>query len=347
MQVLVTGGNGFVGRHLVPALLQRGDRVSVLALPTEDASWLEARGAQIHRGDVCRPETLVEPMRGAHGVIHLAAMQDVWCSIEQYRAVNVLGTANVCAAAHTAGVRRVVHMSSSSVYGMNRRRLVDESTPLAPFHDPYPITKAEADMLVQRLIAEEGLPAVVLRPDQIFGPGDHVHFGHMADRLRDGRGVVVGSGRNVMPFVYVADAVQGLLLALDHERAVGHAFNITNDARLTQQELLDAIAREIGAKPPRLHLPFRALYAAGWAAEQLVGLTRRQRRPPITRFGVAFFGTDNRHAIDKARRELGFNPSVSLREGVRRAAAWYLRLGAARQEAAAPSPVRPAAERAP
>jgi nucleoside-diphosphate-sugar epimerase len=329
MEILVTGGNGFVGRHIVPALQERGDGVRVLALPAEDTAWLEKRSVAVYRGDVRKPETLVAPMHGVRGVLHLAAMMDVWRPMEHYYAVNVTGTENVCRAALAAGVQRLVHMSSSSVYGMGLGRPAHEGFPLAPFRDPYPVTKAEGDNAVQRMILEDRLPAVIIRPDQIFGPGDHLHFGQMADRLRAGHGIVVGSGRNALPFVYVTDVVDGLLLALDHPRAVGQAYNITNDQPLTQLELLSAIAQEIDAKPPRLHVPYRALYAASYAAERLATLTRSHRRPPITRLGVAFFGTDNRYAIDKARRELGYMPWVALPEGVRRTASWYRRRGSA------------------
>jgi nucleoside-diphosphate-sugar epimerase len=87
--------------------------------------------------------------------------------------------------------------------------------------------------------------------------------------------------------------------------------------------MLGAIAQELGVAPPRLHAPYHALYAAAFAAEQVGRLRRSRRQPVVTRLGVNVFGTDNRHAIDKARRELGYTPRVSVREGVRRAAAWY------------------------
>jgi nucleoside-diphosphate-sugar epimerase len=117
--------------------------------------------------------------------------------------------------------------------------------------------------------------------------------------------------------------VQGLLLALDRERALGQAYNITNDRPLTQAQMLHAIANEIGAGPPRVHIPYGALYAAGYAAERIAALTRSERQPLVTRLGVKLFGTDNRHAIDKAKRELGYRPWVALREGVHLAASWY------------------------
>ena len=322
MEVLITGGNGLLGRHLVPALQDRGDSVRVLVLPGEDASWLEERGVALHRGDVRRPETVTAPLSGVEAVVHLAGMMGVWRPMADYHAVNVTGTENVCRAALIEGAR-VVHVSSWTVYGMALGKPVREDHPLTPFQEPYAVTKAAGDMAVQRMIAEDHLPAVIVRPGTFFGPGDRLHFGRMADRLRAGRGVIVGSGDNALPFVYVTDVVQGLLLALDHGRALGRAYNIANDRPLTQKQFLHAIAREIGASPPRFHIPYRALYAAGYAAEAVGKLTRSRRQPVVTRLGVKLFGTDNRHAIDKARGELGFRPQVSVDDGVRLAAAWY------------------------
>jgi nucleoside-diphosphate-sugar epimerase len=332
MEILITGGNGLLGHHLVPALQERGDTVRVLALPGEDTTRLTERHVAIYRGDVRQPDTLVAPLRGVDTVFHLAGLMGMWRPMQEYYAVNVAGTENVCRAALAAGVRRLVHVSSWTVYGMALGQPAREDFPLRPFPEPYALTKAAGDRVVQRLIAQEHLPAVILRPGTFFGPGDRLHFGRMADRVRAGKGLIVGSGRNALPFVYVSDIVQGLLLAAEHAQAVGQAYNITTDQPLTQEEFLCAIAQELGVAPPRLHAPYPALYAAAVAAEQAARLTHSRRQPVVTRLGVTLFGTDNRHALDKARRELGYTPRVSLREGVRLAATWY-REPAARQPA--------------
>ncbi len=325
MEVLVTGATGFVGPHLIAALRARGDHVRVLALPTEDTSGLEQEHIIVYRGDVRQPETVSKPMRDVDTVFHLAGVHGLWRPKQEYYSVNVTGTENVCRAVLAAGVRRLIHVSSWSVYGMGLSQPACEDLPLRPISDSYALTKAEADKLVQRYIAQEHLPAVIIRPGTMFGPGDRVNFGRMADRVKAGRAIIIGSGRNALPFVYVSDAVEGLLLAASHERAVGQAYNLSNDQPLTQEQFWCAIAEEIGAKPPRLHVPYHALYALAYLAERAVSPDHPQRQPLITRLGVQMYGSDNRHAIDKARRELGYAPRVSIREGVHVTAGWYLR----------------------
>jgi nucleoside-diphosphate-sugar epimerase len=322
VETLITGGTGLVGRHLITALQQRGDRVRTLTLPTEDASWLEQHGVAVYRGDIRDPDTLTTPMCNVDTVFHLAAMQGVWLSIKEYFKVNVTGTEYVCRAALAAGVRRIVHVSSWTIYGMDRGRALTEDVAPAPRRDPYWITKAQGDLLVQDMIAKHHLPAAIIRPGTIFGDGDRLNFGRIADKLRSGKSLIIGSGRNVLPLVYVTDVVQGLLLCADLDRAQGQAYNITNDQPLTQEEFLGEIAQELGAAPPRLHIPYSAAYIIAFAAERAMGITRA-KHPVVTRHGVTLYGTANRHSIDKARTELGYVPQVSIREGVHLACNWY------------------------
>jgi nucleoside-diphosphate-sugar epimerase len=323
MEILITGGNGFLGRNLVLALQERGASLRVLALATENTTWLEERGVRIFRGDLRDLEALQVPMQGVDKVVHLAAMMGTWRSMQDYAAVNVTGTENICRLALANNVQRVVHISSAMVYNMASGHPVTEDEPLQPLDEPYSMTKADGDRLVQRMIAEDHLPAVIIRPGTIFGPGDLLNFGRIAERLKAGKGIRIGSGKNAVPFVYVTDVVQGLLLALEHERAPGQAYNIANDQPLTQQELFSFIAEEVGGMPPRLYVPYFPLYSAAFAAERLANLSGHRLSPFVTRHGVKLYGADNLISIDKARRELGYVPQVSLREGIRLTAAWY------------------------
>src|SRR5262245_10140544 len=137
MKTLVTGATGLVGRHLVRSLQQRGDIVRALVLPAVDTSLLDKRGVTIFRGDIREPDTLPVPLRSVDTVFHLAAMQGLWLPNEEYYKVNVAGTENICRAAMEAGARRIVHVSSWTIYGMaHDRPLTEDATP-APWNDPY------------------------------------------------------------------------------------------------------------------------------------------------------------------------------------------------------------------
>jgi len=321
MKILLTGATGFLARNLIPALEANGHELRALVLPSEDASWFHGRNVAVHAGDVRIAETLVEPIAGVDAVIHMAALMARWSPMAVHHAVHVIGTENVCRSALAAGVKRVVHLSSAITYTPGRGAPIREDFPQEPLHEPHAVTKALGDKLVQRMIAEEGLPAVIIRPEAMFGPNDRINFRRLADRLLAGKGIIIGSGRNAVPFVYVSDVVQGLLLALKHPRAVGQAYNITNDETMTEEEFLGAIAEAVGAPSPRMRVPYRAMYGAAYVAELIATMTRTQ--PVVTRHGVQMFGSHNPLSIDKARRELGYEPCVPLREGIRLAAAWY------------------------
>jgi nucleoside-diphosphate-sugar epimerase len=324
MTTLITGATGFVGRYLVEALCARGDSIRALVLADEDTTWLEERGVGIFRGDVRQRETLIEPMFGVQTVFHLASIHGLWRPQQTYHAVNVSGTANVCQVALHAGVERVVHVSSWTVYGMGLGQPLHEELPLQPLSDAYTVTKAEADELVQTYIADKQLPAVIIRPGTMFGPGDRVNFGRMAARLQSGKAAIIGSGRNLLPFVYVTDVVEGLLLAAQTEEAVGKAYNLASDQPLSQKAFWEAIATEIGAQAPRLYIPYHPLYLMAYLAEQANKISGAKRQPLVTRLGVNQFGTENHILIDKARRELGYTPRVPLHKGIARTAKWYL-----------------------
>jgi nucleoside-diphosphate-sugar epimerase len=323
MRVLVTGGTGFIGSHLVAALQASGHHVRVLVLPGIDAAPLRAGGAEVAVGDVGQPQTLTPAMQDVQGVVHLAAAIGVRLPAADYQAVNVAGTENVCRAALAAGVQRLVHVSSTSVYRHGLGVPVREDDPLEPLADPYPQTKAAADRLVLRMKATDQLPAAIVRTSNVYGPGDSLNFGRIAGRLLAGRAIVIGKGSNHVPFAYVDDVVRGVILVLEHDRAVGQVYHIADDRTPTQEQLLREIAAQLGAGMPRLRVPYRLLYSAAIAAE---GVSRLTRSPQalVTRFGIALYGTDNLVAIDKARQELGYEPQVSLSRGVSLAARWYL-----------------------
>lgn len=321
MRVLMTGATGLLGSHLLQGFQQRGEQIRALVLPVENAEKLIARGVEVVRGDITDASTLPAAVEGVDIIIHLAGMMGVNRPFAEYRMVNVTGTENLYRAAQAAGVRRFVHTSSHTVYGLGHGRFLTENDPLRPDPDPYSLTKAEGDRLLQRLMQDSKIETVILRPGTFFGPGDRLHYGRMAWRVKNGKGLIIGRGNNALPFCYVTDVAQGFLLAAYHEKAPGNIYNITNDRPMTQQEIFNAIADDVNVKHPSLHLPYRPLYFGGIVAEKVAKLTHS--KPILTRLGAMMFGSDNRHSVEKARRDLSYEPQVDLREGLRLAAAWF------------------------
>src|SRR5256712_13629822 len=321
MKVLITGATGLLGGHLIKELQQRGEDIRALVLPVENADKLVKQGVEVVRGDVTDTGTLGPAVKDIELVFHLAGMMGVWRPLAAYRVVNVTGSENLYKAAQKVGVRRYVHTSSHTVYGLGYGRFLIENDALRPDPDPYSLTKAEGDRLMRRLMLNSEVETVILRPGTFFGPGDRLHFGRMAQKVKDGKGVIIGRGDNALPFCYVTDVVQGFLLAAYHKNAPGSVYNISNDRPLTQQELFNAIADAVSGKRPTRHLPYVPTYYGSMVTERAALITHT--RPIVTPLGVMMFGTDNRHSVEKARRELGYEPKVDIREGIRLAAAWF------------------------
>ena len=242
MKVLITGATGLLGGHLMKELQQRGENIRALVLPVENADKLEKQGVEVVRGDITDASTLGPAVQDVDLIFHLAGMMGVWRPLSDYRLVNVTGSENLYKAAQKAGVRRYVHTSSHTVYGLGYGRFLTENDALRPDLNPYSLTKAEGDRLMRRLMLNSEVETVILRPGTFFGPGDRLHFGRMAQKMKDGKGVIIGRGDNALPFCYVTDVVQGFMLAAYHENAPGNVYNITNDRPLTQLEMFNAIA---------------------------------------------------------------------------------------------------------
>ncbi|GAC1354117.1 MAG: 3 beta-hydroxysteroid dehydrogenase/delta 5--_4-isomerase [Ktedonobacteraceae bacterium] len=322
MKVLITGATGLLGSHLIKELQERGEQIRALVLPVENANKLTAQGVEVVRGDITDASTLKPAVKDIDLIFHLAGMMGVHRPMSDYRLVNVTGSENLYKAAQKAGVRRFVHTSSHTVYGLGYGRFMTENDPLRPNLDPYSQTKAEGDRLLRRLMLTSEMETVILRPGTFFGPYDRLHFGRMAQKTKDGKALLVGRGDNALPFCYVTDVVQGFMLGAYHRDAPGNVYNITNDQPLTQQELYNAIADAVGGKHPVLHLPYLPIYYGSLVAERIVApLTRT--KPVVTELGALMFGSDNRHSVEKARRELSFEPKVPLREGIKLAAEWF------------------------
>lgn len=323
MTALVTGATGLLGSHLTELLVAQGERPRVLLQSGDSLNGLGEANVDVHWGDVRDRESLEAAVSGVDRVLHCAARTGPWGPDAEFQRTNVLGLKTLVEVALTAGVQRLVHVSSITVHGNDVGGTADETAPIRVEANPYSRSKVAGERLLAGMIRDRRAPVTIVRPGWIYGPRDSASFARFAGMIQRGRMVMVGPGTNHVPLIYVRDAAQGVLLAAEAPRAVGRTYLLVNDEPVTQRDYLSAIAAELDAAPPKRHLPYSLTLMLGTVAEAGARLTSRQQPPPIMRFGVQLLGGENRFVITRARQELGFTPQVSLAEGVMHSVEWY------------------------
>jgi 2-alkyl-3-oxoalkanoate reductase len=316
-RILVTGASGFLGRSLLKRLRQRGQTVRVLVRRFSEA-WAQDPLIQQVCGDLGDPDAVDRAVSGVELVYHVGA--SMRGGRAEFECGTVWGTRNVVAACLRHGVKKLVYVSSLTVLDHAGRRLgepVTESAPLEPRASDrglYTQTKLEAEGIVLEAARNHGLPAVILRPGQIFGAG--------AERVAPsgtiaiaGRWVVIGNGKLPLPLVYVEDVVDALLLAADTNGVDGSIFHLVDPAQVTQNEYLDLCRKVPGNALHLWRLPRWFLLTAAWGVEALCGLLRRGA--PISRYRLRSARPLASCDCRAAKEKLGWTPRVGAREGLR------------------------------
>lgn len=292
---LVTGAGGFVGRHLVALLLERGVRVRAMALPHETMDDLMRRGVDVVRADLTQPATLPPLFEGGvDRVFHCAAICNLSTPYRVLRLVNVDGVERITSLALAASVRSFVHLSSTSVYGPYRGIPFREDAPRQP-QDSYGRSKRDGEAIVWQRAAE-GLRVTVLRPCTVYGPGCTDGAGKVFSRPTS-IGAVPGSGSQRLSNVRVEDVVAAAWHLSSHEDAAGQAFNIADDSHPAIGAALAMAAQAFGARPPRLHLPLGVVAAVA----RMQGFAARlaRRIPDLELDAVRYLAGD--YVVDNSR----------------------------------------------
>ena len=324
-KVLVTGASGFIGAAVVRSLLARGERVRVLLRPASDRRNIEGLAVETSLGSLEDPDSLAAAVAGCRFLFHVAADYRLWVPDPEamYR-TNVEGTEQLMRAALAAGVERIVYTSSVAVIGLGDNGPADETTPSCEEEmiGPYKRSKFLAEERVRALVAQEGLPAVIVNPSTPIGPRDvkPTPTGRVIIEAATGRvPAFVDTGLNV---VHVDDVAAGHLLALE-KGVVGERY-ILGGANMSLAKILAIVAVASGRKAPSVKLPITPLVPVALLAEGVAQVTGRE--PFVTRDGLRMARHKMWYSSEKAKRTLGYAPRPA-RQAIVEAVAWFRAAG--------------------
>ncbi|MGC5076662.1 NAD-dependent epimerase/dehydratase family protein [Agrococcus sp. DT81.2] len=320
MKVLVTGASGFLGRAVAAELVAAGHEVRTLQRrPSQVPGVTDALGS------LTDPAAVAHAVAGVEGVVHLAAKVSLAGDPAEFRTVNVEGTRSLLEAAEQAGVSRFVQVSSPSVAHVGASLTGVGAEPASPEHarGDYARTKAEAELLA---LARDSarMRVIAVRPHIVWGPGDTQLIERVVDRARRGRLPLLDGGTALIDTTYVDNAATGIVAALHRaDVAHGNAYVITNGEPRPVGDLLAGICVAAGVPPPRFSVPAALGRAAGSLVERVWAIRPGADEPPMTRFLAEQLSTAHWFDQRDTRRDLAWQPTVSIDEGLRRLAAHY------------------------
>ena len=312
---LITGATGFIGQYLLRDLLTQGWQCHVLA--RTDRPELRERGSDVEiiRGDVTQPETLrsitanVDVVFHLAGVGHVAAVTEA--DLQRFRAINVEGTRHMLAACVEHPVQRFVHVSSTAAMGLPDTNEINETTAVHP-RTPYQRSKWEAEEVVRSFAAQSNVPATIVRPCMVYGPGGQGEFLKICRLIKRGVLPKVGRSLNRMPAVYVTDVSAALLAAAERGR-VGETYLIAGGS-YPLEEIRAQVLQALHLSRPVIPVPYSvAIFGAG----TIEWISRVLKRPPIvSRQNIRSVSASRWFNTAKAERELSFVAQVDLAHGV-------------------------------
>jgi nucleoside-diphosphate-sugar epimerase len=322
--VFITGATGLVGGRLAERLVREENaRVRALVRTEKKAAQLEKEMAGLAiepvLGDLANLDALRRGAADCQFVFHCAAWVSDRGTRDDFFRANVTGTDNVVKAAQAGGCQRFIHTSSVAVYGLNPRDGTDESFPFDTSNNLYCETKIESEQVVKRAMEKERLAAVIIRPGSVYGPRSATWTLRPIKALKDKKLFLIGGGKGLCNYVYIDNLVDGMLQAARNDRAVGEDFIITDGQAAPWREFFGYYNQMLGRdQMPSLPLPVAQLVALGMEmSEKITG-----SRPVLSRSAVGFLTRQAVFNISKAKTQLGYQPKISLAEGMKMTEQW-------------------------
>lgn len=319
MKTLVTGATGFIGTHLVKALLEKGRDIRCLVRKTSNTKKMENLGVELYYGDLMDKRSLENGVKGVNIIYHLAG--EVYSArAGKFHRNNVEGTKNLLEVCYNNDIVKFIYLSSAAAVGQNPRRgsLVNEESPCHPTNI-YGKSKRAAEKVLLEGFDIHKVPIVIIRPPIVYGPGQPPVLTRLFSTIQNGQFKIIGDGNNLKSFCYIDNLIQGLLLAEESEKSVGRTYFISDNDTYTMNKIAQAIAIEEGVVISKKRLPSFISSLSGYLLtilEKFFGIYS------IFLFSLKILTVDHGCDISRAKEELGYYPSIDLQEGMKRTVAW-------------------------
>lgn len=329
---LITGACGFVGSAIAQTLLGKGWQVHLLDLPGNPLWESLPASPRCNRfeGDIRDRHLVRMAARGCTHIFHTAALLNSIAPRDAFLDINVNGTRNLCEIALENKVQHFIYVSTSDVFGIPEEgEVITERTPYRPWNEPYADSKIEASRVVKQFIREHSLPATLVYPGWVYGPGDRQFFPAIMQMVRD-RWVFTWHRRRPyeVDLIHIDDLMRAILAMLDTPLSVGEDYLILDRAtKMTPESFYRQVADVMGARINVLKVPYPLMMLIAWVSQALTrkGITQKHL---LSTTDVKAFGNDFHFSTEKARKHLNWQPAISAREGVRKAVEWQLQQSA-------------------
>jgi 2-alkyl-3-oxoalkanoate reductase len=326
-KALVTGATGLVGSHIVERLV--ADGWSVRALVRSASNDLASLGVETTQGDVLDRDSFIRSAAGCDAIFHTAAAITTPGGWEVFRRLNVDGTANAIAAAESSGAR-LLQLSSVAVYGPTARysgpgKKTSEDMVLGPLPERayYARSKRESEQLVLEAHATGRIWATAVRPNVIYGPRDRQFVPRVAKLLRRGIVPIIGGGRSIFSVTHAANVADGAVRAVMCDSAGGRAYNVANDYPVTVRRFFELAGEGLGRRVRFVSIPLPAAKVAFKVVKSTTRVLTGGRLNVISSASIGFLTEDNPFTSERARRELGWSPTVRPEQGIPEAFHWW------------------------
>jgi nucleoside-diphosphate-sugar epimerase len=322
MKILVTGGSGFIGNHLVERLLQKGFEVVAPVRPGRIQALPSHGRLEVIETDLLNPDRIRYLVKNVDVVYHLASIRGSGWSFDDVsvRQVNVDMTRNLLAASRAENVKHFIYISSVSVFGHPSGGPIHENSPFVPI-TRYGRSKLESEQLLRKNAGR--LCATIVRPVITYGPGDTWGMPTKLIRLiNSGKYLTVGNGKNRIHLIYIEDLIDGLMLVMEKRTTGVRDYILAGSEPVEINRLVQIIAAVLQRKIPRIHVPIFFALSCGFLMEETYKLFHAKQEPFLTCDKVDIMNRDRFFDSGRAGRELGFAPEVNYENGIRKTADW-------------------------